>query len=129
MMLWLVSTIALFFLATTLVLCKVIVEQEDDLEQAVAEILENSEERVYLILAQSQRDLPRKQILSWMRAIYREAVLLAVALGGLPAHLLLLLFNALFLLLWFKLWFWPNPRDLRLLLGGEMFILCQLEDD
>ncbi len=126
-MLWLVSAAALVFLTTTLILCRVVVDREADFDEAITEILENSENRVQIILAQSAQPLSRPRIHEWMGAMYRETVLMAVGLGGFTAHISLVLFNVLIACLWLKTWVWPDPRDLRILLGGEMFILCQLK--
>lgn len=128
-MTWLLAGVTVLLLALTLLYGRIVVENEPDFGKAVAEILKGSDNKVEAILADTGQDLSRKEIQEGMSLIYRESVLLAVGLGGFSAHVCLVLFNLLYALLWLKSWLWPNPKDLRLLLGGEMFIMCQLDQD
>ncbi len=128
-MTWLLGFVAFVLLAATLLYCRIVVENEPDFTRSVAEILKGSDNKVESMMAETARNLSRKEIRKGMRVIYRESVLLAVGLGGFAAHVCLVLFNLLFALLWLKSWIWASPKDLRLLLGGEMFIMCQLDSD
>ena len=128
-MTWLLGFVVFVLLAATFLYGRMVVENEPDFTRAVAEILKGSDNKVESMMAESARNLSRREIRQGMSVIYRESVLLAVGLGGFSAHVCLVLFNLLFALLWLKSWVWSSPKDLRLLLGGEMFIMCQLDGD
>ncbi len=70
--------------------------------------------------------LSRQEVWEKMSWIWKETRLFAMASRSFLASLYLLLFSFLWGLVWLKTLLRPNSEDLRLLLGGELFMLVQV---
>ncbi len=103
----------------------------EEIEDAVEEVLEST--RVEHMLEELDNrtfeSLPRWLIWKRMSWIWRETRILAMASAGLSSSFFLILFALLYGLVWIKSLISPNVQDLRILLGGEMFVLCQVRRD
>ncbi len=97
---------------------------ERELDQTVSSdqverMLEQLDER-------GQEPLSRQEIRERMRWIWKETRIFALGSRSFLASLYLLVFAALWGLVWLKTLLKPNAEDLRLLLGGELFMLVQV---
>ncbi len=99
----------------------------DEVEESLDEVMSNGDvEEMFDML--SQRSFPsmtRSQILQKTLCVWKETHILTADARGLATMFLLVFFSLLCLALGLKTLLVPNSEDLRLLLGAELFILCQ----
>ncbi len=100
----------------------------EELERELGETV--ASERVEQMLEQLDSDqfgpISRQKVWQGMSWIWKETRLFALGSGSILASLYLLIFAALWGLVWLKTLLRPNEEDLRLLLGGELFMLVQV---
>lgn len=69
----------------------------------------------------------RDEIWERMEWIWREIRVFALASNGFVGNLLLFQCRLIYCLVWLKTLVWPQGNDLRILLGAELFVLCQVK--
>ncbi len=99
------------------------------LRDEVDEILEsNCVDQMMQELDQvGESQFTREEIWERMSWIWREIRVFAWASDGRSCNLLLVPCGLLYALVWSKTLIWPHGGDLRILLGAELFMLCQMK--
>jgi len=119
---FLVASIALWaFYATWMAL------RPDDVEESLDDVMSNGdvEEMFEMLNSRNFPSMSRYEIWQRTACVWRETHILTADARGLATMFLLVFFSLLCLLLGLKTLLVPNSEDLRLLLGAELFILCQ----
>ncbi len=102
--------------------------QQAALRKAVDDVLDSNcvEHMICELEHVGEGQFTREEIWQRMATIWKEIQVFALASSPLGS-LLLLLCGVLYLLVWLKTLLWPHGGDLRILLGAELFMLCQLK--
>ncbi len=88
----------------------------------------NCVERVMQELEQvGEAQFTREEIWERMAWIWHEIRVFALASNRFLGHLLLFHCWLIYWLVWLKTLVWPHGGDLRILLGAELFLICQVK--